>query len=145
MKKEMIVTQSLYQCSVLNTCDGCAYANNSNCAVSVYKDVLAIIADQKKQIRELKTKLEEKRKHESRKKLPCVCGRKRLNVAFGFAELRGKVFIQCPNCGKEAGGDSEIAAIRAWNASIKEEERATEHEVIKAHKEMVEDYKQGIN
>ena len=52
---------------------------------------------------------------ESRAKLPCVCGRKNKETWYGFD---GTVGIYCPNCRRNAKGNSEIEAIRAWNAFI---------------------------
>ena len=62
------------------------------------------------------------KKRESRVKLPCVCGRKRLETWWGVDNGKTtKVGIKCPKCEREAVGDSEISAIKAWNRMIKSE------------------------
>ena len=55
------------------------------------------------------------KKRESRAKLQCLCGRKQFETWYIAS---GGVEIRCPGCGIAASGDSEIAAIRAWNAMI---------------------------
>ena len=57
--------------------------------------------------------------YESRKKLPCTCGRKRIGSWYDIDS--GEDMLICPNCGKEARGKSEIGVIRAWNKMIMEE------------------------
>lgn len=57
---------------------------------------------------------------ESRKRLPCVCGRK--DVPIWFNVKRHNFFCRCDNCDKEAIGDRfKIGAIRNWNEMIKKE------------------------
>lgn len=60
----------------------------------------------------------EPKKRESRAKLPCPCGRKRLDMWYGS---NGMDYVKCPNCGREASGKTEIAAIRAWNEMVRKE------------------------
>ena len=56
--------------------------------------------------------------YESRKKLPCTCGRKMLSIWDG---PDGK-FVKCPKCDKRTEQyKTEIEAIRAWNKMISEE------------------------
>lgn len=62
--------------------------------------------------------------HESRRKLPCPCGKKRL-----FTVLRKEFpygyYIKCQRCGmKTAVYASEIGAIRAWNEMVRRDNDA---------------------
>lgn len=66
------------------------------------------------------------KKKESRAKLPCVCGRKRKEIGYGYKKnIDGKwedrVLIRCPNCDRKVESNSEIGAIRAWNEMIRNE------------------------
>ena len=58
--------------------------------------------------------------HESRKKLPCSCGRKRIELWHSTDNKKCYILV-CPACGRQAGGKNEIAAVRAWNKMIEEE------------------------
>lgn len=58
--------------------------------------------------------------YESRKKLPCTCGRKRIDLWHTNRNDWNYMF-KCRVCGKQAGGKTEIAAIRAWNEMIMNE------------------------
>ena len=58
---------------------------------------------------------------ESRAKLPCTCGRKRMETWCGWKDGHGTYSIKCPNCGRWSDTcDSEIGAIRSWNQKILE-------------------------
>ena len=58
--------------------------------------------------------------YESRRKLPCTCGRKQIELWSNIKEEN--YFLRCPRCDKTGpSGKSEIAAIRAWNEMIREE------------------------
>ena len=54
--------------------------------------------------------------YESRKKLPCVCGKKRVETWWGH----DSVGIICPECRRSVTADSEIGAVRAWNKAVRE-------------------------
>lgn len=62
--------------------------------------------------------------YESRRKLPCVCGRKRLETWSNYdknapwSTTPTSFSIVCPECGRRATGNSKIGAIRAWNSMI---------------------------
>ena len=58
--------------------------------------------------------------YESRKKLPCTCGRKRIELWNSTDTEKSYIFV-CPVCEKRASGRTEIAAVRAWNKMIEEE------------------------
>ena len=58
--------------------------------------------------------------YESRKKLPCVCGRKRIEL-WHSSNPDGKYLFVCPECERHASGPTEIEAIRKWNKMITEE------------------------
>jgi len=88
-------------------CDDCPY-NEVSVSVQECRGVLS------SDVLELLKKYKPKKK-ESRAKLQCLCGRKRLEtwcIASGGEEIR------CPGCGLSASGKSEIEAIRAWNKMI---------------------------
>ena len=58
---------------------------------------------------------------ESRRKLPCLCGRKHLEICIGYDGYTKYFRIRCPKCGIQTDRcPSEIAAIRAWNRLITE-------------------------
>ena len=62
-----------------------------------------------------------KRKHESRKLLPCTCGRKRITLWHG---ADGQKFCACENCDKKGlPAKTEIQARRNWNTMIAAEMR----------------------
>lgn len=62
----------------------------------------------------LKTKV--KRHYESRKKEPCSCGRKRIELWFSCNHSENRVFLKCPNCGKRTlSVRTELEAIKEWN------------------------------
>lgn len=59
--------------------------------------------------------------YESRKKLPCTCGRKQLETWVSYDGYKEYCQIKCPKCGlKTDKCPSEIAAIRAWNRLVTE-------------------------
>ena len=63
-------------------------------------------------------------KKESRAKLPCTCGRKRLDTHYVYYcdKHEELIRIECPNCGKKVEAKNKIEAIRAWNKMIRNEE-----------------------
>lgn len=61
--------------------------------------------------------------YESRRKLPCPCGRKRLDVYFKWyseGNIRKHVtYIKCPKCGLQTDiCSSKMEAIRRWNRLV---------------------------
>ena len=61
--------------------------------------------------------------YESRRKQPCPkCGTPRPETWFGCYS-KSIVFIKCRACDFKITGDTEIAAIRAWNAAGMEDPR----------------------
>lgn len=99
------------ECCILNNpddkqrCSDCPY--DGNCLNRLKMDALELLKERKT------TKPEQ----ESRKKLPCKCGRQRFRTAYNF--VRSVYVIECPECGNSAEGKTEIDAIRNWNRSQK--------------------------
>lgn len=62
-----------------------------------------------------------KKPYESRKKLPCPkCGTPRPEMVFIASTGKSYCGIKCRECKYSRYGDTEIAAIRAWNAEKRE-------------------------
>lgn len=59
--------------------------------------------------------------YESRRKLPCPCGRKLLQVLVTHEHYDLEYYIKCPKCGRRTVAFTyEIEAIRDWNRRVKE-------------------------
>lgn len=72
-----------------------------------------LIADAIELLKEYKSK--KRKPYESHRKLPCLCGWKRVETWYGSD---GSVGIKCPDCELSVKGKSEIEAIRAWNKLV---------------------------
>lgn len=56
---------------------------------------------------------------ESRRKLPCTCGKKRVYTYVKWFHGRRDFFVRCPKCGLQTDDCRyQIEAIRAWNDKV---------------------------
>lgn len=59
------------------------------------------------------------KKKETVKKLPCVCGRKRLARWWVCGSSEGNEFYECPKCGLKGGiGKNNREALLLWNEAV---------------------------
>ena len=85
----------------------------------------------RKDIEALPTKIV-RDKYKPPKRLPCVCGRKQLDIWWS-AEIGNKgPFLKCPNCGRTSpASEKQIKLNETWNKMIEEEtndqQRKEEH------------------
>ena len=110
-----IVIEALKCCiGKASSCNKCPYFSlmkaEKDCGGAMMSDTLEILMEPERP---------------SHRKLPCTCGRIRLQLFNDFQDKRCS-YYKCPKCGKEGPhAANPWAAIREWNKMIEEE---TEHE-----------------
>lgn len=92
-------------------CRDCNSYNGVRCRACTWDDAINLVDEAPA------VKATAHKPYESRRKLPCMCGCKRINVWCGAKTYQ----CRCDDCGKQGPvADTEIDAIRAWNKLIEE-------------------------
>ena len=127
MTDKEVVLKGLTRCirvsqtNDIKVCAGCPYISlkriGVDCGGVLMSDALELLMQPKR---------------EPHKKLPCTCGRIRLQLFNDFQDKQCS-YYRCPKCGKEGPhAENPWAAIRDWNKMIKEEVGSNGHGGAKA-------------